>query len=289
MDDDRENIGSLIDEIRKYKASDIATTSTVALLNVIPYAGGAVASVIGEIASQRRIEKVCDVLSDLESRLEKHSINPDKHLSKDQIIEVIYETLQTASTTSDEKKITALKNGLAYTFIADDTYERKQLFMQVLRGCTSLELVMLSTLYEVSDPYLICENQPTVEPDKPDSHLFWTKGIPNIAGMVMGSWESVGNKNDSNQPTLLTYIAKHVGFDESVSEGVIRLLDGKGLSNAGLNLNRNESKIIRWKPSQQVISTVTSNNGFFVKINPTPLEASRTKFGSDFLSFCKNG
>jgi hypothetical protein len=290
MDDKQENIEPLIGEIRKHKITDKAVSGTVALLNVIPYAGGVVASVIGEIGAQRRIEKICDVLSYLDTKLNEHSIKPENHLSKDQIVEVVYETLQTVSTTSDEKKIAALKNGLSYTFISEDTFERKQLFLQVLRGCTSIELAMLSALYDSFDPYLIQESELSNNIGKENPNHFWTRGLSSIAGIAIGTWEPVSNKTDSNQPTLLTLLTKRVGCDESISEGAIRLLDGKGLSNAVPNLNRNESKVVRWKTQQENIAFLANNSGFAnsrVMINPTPFEASHTKFGSDFLRFCK--
>jgi len=87
-------------------------TGAVALVSLIPYAGGAIAAVIGKIATRRKFEKVCDVLSDLNSRLEANKVDPEQHLSKDQIIEVVHETLQTAAVTSDKRKLEALKRGL---------------------------------------------------------------------------------------------------------------------------------------------------------------------------------
>ena len=114
--------------------------------------------------NQRRFEKVCDVLSDLNARLETRGGDPERHLSKDQIIEVVHETLQTASTASDEKKIQALKNGLAYAFLSHDSFDRKQLFLQILRGCTSIELLLLPVLYSAVDPYVVREGSPPTTP-----------------------------------------------------------------------------------------------------------------------------
>lgn len=100
MTESAEDIRPLIAAIRTHTKGDKATTGTIALINVIPYAGGAVASIIGEIAVHRRFEKVCDVLSDLNAKLGEQGANPEQHLSKDQIVEVVHETLQTVTTAS---------------------------------------------------------------------------------------------------------------------------------------------------------------------------------------------
>ncbi len=103
------------------------------------------------------MRKVSDVLSDLNARLKEQGTHPEQQLSKDQIIEVVHETLQTVTTTSDIKKIEALKQGLGYAFLSDDSFERKQLLLHVLRGCTSIELAILPALYEGEDPYVVRE------------------------------------------------------------------------------------------------------------------------------------
>ena len=157
-------IQPLIDAIQHHGQEEIATTGAIALINLIPYAGGAIASIVGEVASQRRFEKVCDVLSDLNTRLEAHGTEPEKHLSKDQIVEVVRETLQTVTTASDQKKIDALKNGLAYAFLANDGFDRKQLLLHVLRGCTSLELIALAELYDAVDPFVTREPRGPIDP-----------------------------------------------------------------------------------------------------------------------------
>lgn len=186
MPQDRDDIKPLIEEIRTLSVTEKMKAGAVALLNVIPYAGGAVASVIGEIAAQRKFEKVCDVLSDLNAKLESHQVEPERHLSKDQIIEVVHETLQTAATTSDEQKIAALKNGLGYAFLAHDSFERKQLLLQVLRNCTSLELAVLPAVYDSSDPYIVREGHPPLEPATPQYGVL--TAASSVFSRPQGEW-----------------------------------------------------------------------------------------------------
>lgn len=282
MTEDKDNIEHLICDIRSRTKADLATSGAITLLNAIPYAGGAVASVIGDIAAQRRFEKVCDVLSDLNAKLEEHGAEPERHLSKDQIIEVVHETLLTVATASDEKKISALKNGLGYAFLADDKFERKQLFLQVLRGCTSIELAICSIIYEISDPYIIREGQ------RPDEQSL---SVATVFTTPSGTWDPIGNRDECGQEPLITLLAKHVGFNEADTEVAIRILDGKGLTNAVTNLFRKDGKIVQWRAFQHgtyaVASVYPGSSVFRPQVQATPLEASRTKFGEDFIRFCK--
>lgn len=270
------NVEKLIREIKALTVAEKAKTGAVALLSAIPYAGGAVASVIGEIATHRKFEKVCDVLSDLNSKLEDHQADPERHLSKDQIIEVVHETLQTVSTASDDYKIAALKNGLAYSFLSEDAFERKQLFLQVLRTSTSLELGILGVVYGPLDPYIV-EQGPPPPPVDPGG-LRGTAVLTSTA--YAGHWKPVVNTGECGQPMLLTLLAGRIRSDESTTQAVARLLDGKGLSSLGDNLQRRDCKTVSWSPA------LAGNQGIeHLMVRPTPLEASRTKFGDDFMQF----
>ena len=292
MPQDRDEIKPLIQEIRTLSVGEKTKAGAVALLNVIPYAGGVVASVIGEIAAQRKFEKVCDVLSDLNWKLESHQVDPERHLSRDQIIEVVHETLHTAATTSDERKISALKNGLGYAFLAQDSFERKQLLLQVLRSCTSLELAVLPAVYDSSDPYIVHEGHSPVDLATPQYGVLTAPS--SIFSRPEGEWRPVRNKRDCGQPALLKVLADEVHFDEGATEGAVRLLDGKGLANAGPNLHRSDCQVLMWTPTPGGIyglsmSTVSLDTSATTNVQATPLEASRTQFGRDFLRFCRYG
>ena len=294
MSQNRDNIEPLIQEIRTLSVAEKAKTGALALLNIIPYAGGAIASVVSEYATHRKAEKVCEVLSDLNAKLESHEADPESHLSKDQIIEVVHETLQTAATASDERKIAALKNGLGYAFLADDSFERKQLLLQTLRNCTSMELAVLAVLYDSGDPYIVYEGGPPSHP----SQIGYSAGFvatPYSSSLTpQGDWKPIGNRDNCGQPALLKFLADRVHFNESDVDGALRLLDGKGLARAGANLNRSDCKVLEWTPSSTngiYMGTITASSAALYNIREvraTPLEASRTDFGRGFLSFCRN-
>ena len=288
MIDNNNDVQQLITTIKEHTTGDMLTTGAVTLLNLIPYAGGAIASVISEYATNRRFDKICDVLSDLNANLESQGTDPEKHLSKDQIIEVVHETLQTVTISSDQKKITYLKNGLGYAFLSDDTFERKQLFLQVLRGCTSIELAVLRALYNSNDPYLVYKDPPVSDQTNFQLGDSSSMIISTDQYMPQGYWEPVANKDECGKEALLTFLAKQVGFDQAITESATQLLDSKSLSKSGQNLFRKDCKVLQWKQHSNIavtaqIASFNTDN----RVRSTPLEASRTKFGEDFLKFCK--
>ncbi len=135
-----------IDRIKAVSAGDKASSGALSLINIIPFAGGAIASLINDYASHQKIKKLCDVLSDLNGRLERHNADPENHLSNDQVVELVHQTLAHATLTSDDVKIQAFKNGLAYSFIEADRFEAKQIFLDTLRSCGTLELVIMDII-----------------------------------------------------------------------------------------------------------------------------------------------
>lgn len=298
--DETQALISLI-ETRGEAAEDAA--GAITLIRLIPYAGGAIAGIISEKANQRRFEKVCDVLSDLNARLESKGSDPEQHLSKDQIIEVVHETLQTASTASDEKKIQALKNGLGYAFLSDDSFDRKQLFLQILRGCTSMELLLLPVLYGGADPYSVREGSPPTAPEFPSwqhpptltlNNLGISTASANERYVPQGDWKAIGNRENCGKEPLLDFLSKKIGIDKAATEGAIRLLDSKGLSSAAPNLQRSDCKVFHWIDSTpgyltqlSTHSTRVYSSGLINSFDPkpTPLEASRADFGREFLKF----
>lgn len=289
MRQEGEDVKPLIEEIRTLTVAEKTKTGAVALVNLIPYAGGAIAAVIGEFATHRKFEKVCDVLSDLNSRLEANKVDPEQHLSKDQIIEVVHETLQTAAVTSDKRKLDALKRGLGYAFVNQDSFERKQLFLQVLRSCTSLELALLPVIYESGDPYIIHEGRPPVEPTVTQYSTLLAS--TSVFSPPQGEWRATGNRN-CDQPALLKFLADRISSDEGATEGAARLLDGKGLASSGPNLHRRDCKVLSWTPHSGGVyglgaATVTLSLSSQPEVQASPLEASQTQFGRSFLRFCE--
>lgn len=285
-----DEIGPLLERIRAKSLPDVAEAGAVSLLNLIPFAGGAVASVVGQFASQRRFERVCDVLASLHRTLEQAQANPERHLSKDQIVELVHETLQSAVTTSDEGKLTALKQALGRAFLSEESFDRKQLFLKVLRESTSLELVVLPLLYSVCDPFVVGHRPPGSQSNgEQPPQVGPAEGFVHL---TPGFWHAVGNRDSPGGETLLQYLAKQANLDAGVLEGVLRLLDAKGMANASPNLQRSDWKIVEWLPvpEKHLIGSRTASIVQEVRANirPSPLEATRTAFGRAFLQFWRS-
>jgi hypothetical protein len=150
--------------------------------------------------------------------------------------------------------------------------------------------------YDAGDPFVVHErDKPLLQPGMTlttVSAVITT--IPNQVNSMSGVWVPIGNREECGEESLLTFLANRVEMDEGVTEGAVRLLDGKGLASASPNLKRRDCKVLKWEESSSgyvgyhspvttsVNSTLTFNSS---KVEPTPLEASRTKFGEDFLHF----
>lgn len=153
MTGEHQAIDGLIQRIIHRTRSDAVSSGAEAMLNLIPYAGGAVATIVGEFASQRRNEKICAVLAALNTALSRYSLDAERYLTKDQVIELVYETLHAVSVASDQTKIDALTAALVNAFVSSESFDRKEFFLHLLRETTSIELVMLRVLYDAPDPF----------------------------------------------------------------------------------------------------------------------------------------
>lgn len=91
MAEDHQSIDALIERIGQTGAADVATSGAVALLNLVPYAGGAVAAILSEFVSQKRIERICEVLAALNAALRQRGLAADTYLSRDQVVELVYQ------------------------------------------------------------------------------------------------------------------------------------------------------------------------------------------------------
>ena len=84
-------------KIKEAAEPQIGSAAANVLLNLIPYAGGAVAAVIGEYGSQQRTKRICEILAALNAALEGSHKKPEERLSKDQSVELVHDTIQTAA------------------------------------------------------------------------------------------------------------------------------------------------------------------------------------------------
>jgi hypothetical protein len=277
MTEEHESIDALIARMVRKTGADAASAGAEAMLNLIPYAGGAVASIVGEFASRRRVEKVCEVLSALNEGLRRHGLDADRHLAKDQVIELVYETLQAVSVASDQAKIEALKTALVNAFISPDAFYRKQFFLQLLRETTNVELMMLRALYDAPDPYVVGRGGP---------ERTAANASPKHPHIPIGFWHTEGSGENTSGRRLVNYLAEYAKLDVPIAQSALLRLDGRGLATAGPNLDRSDWKIVSWlpMPEDHIKSLKVASIGHEVRKEFwSPLEASRTKLGEEFL------
>ena len=277
MTEEHEAISSLIQQVTSKTTSEVAKTGAQAMLNLIPYAGGAVATIVGEFATQRRVEKVCEVLSALNAGLRHHGLDAERHLTRDQVIELVYETLQAVSFASDHAKIEALKAALVHAFVSPEPFDQKQFFLHLLRETTNVELAMLRVLYEAPDPFVVGHGGPARTP---------ANTSPKHPNVAIGFWHAEGAAENKGGQTLLTYLAPRAGLDVPFAQAALLRLDGRGLATAGPNLHRGDWKIVTWvpMPEEHITKLQVASIGYQVgKEVWSPLEASRTKLGEKFL------
>ena len=277
---DEDGAKKAIAAIRDSTLGDKATSGATSLINLIPYAGGAVASLIGEYANHRKTEKICEVLSDLNERLSRHGSDPSQHLSKDEVVEVVHNVLPDAAVTSDEKKISSLKNALAYSFIEEDPFEAKQLFLETLKSCTTLDMRILRAVYNGGDPYIVHEPEPQANPTVGSLGM---ASITMASVLVSGTWRPTENRDCGRKP-LVDELAGSVSCQRFLVEGAAHRLDGRGLTSLQPNLGLSRCKVHRLDQANVLAVSSYSLTGH--NILPTPIEASKTEFGDAFLRFC---
>lgn len=155
-DENTGNVEKLIGEIRQLAVPDISRTGTIALINLVPYAGGSIATVMAEFQSKTKVEKICDALALLDRKVKESGTKVEDILDQEQVVKLIHETIEKIALSSEEKHITYLKNALVSSFTNESIpYEQKKLYMSIVRALTGIEIKLLETFYEMVDPFVI--------------------------------------------------------------------------------------------------------------------------------------
>lgn len=134
-DENTGNVEKLIGEIRQLAVPDISRTGTIALINLVPYAGGSIATVMAEFQSKTKVEKICDALALLDRKVKESGTKVEDILDQEQVVKLIHETIEKIALSSEEKHITYLKNALVSSFTNESIpYEQKKLYMSIVRA-----------------------------------------------------------------------------------------------------------------------------------------------------------
>jgi hypothetical protein len=120
-----------------------------ALIASIPYAGGAISSVLFGKAQRKVQERTADTFKTFKERLE--SVAEEKvdkeFFESDEFVTLLILALEQIQTTHDREKLRMLATGLANAGLADFNQEsRKELFLRILRDLAPEHIKMLESL-----------------------------------------------------------------------------------------------------------------------------------------------
>lgn len=284
-----------------------------ALLNIIPYAGGSLASILNNHMSEKKWQKILDAIELLEKTVKVNDIVIEKLLTEDQACELIEKHITEIAVSSDETKVEYLKNSLKNSFSSSSfQFEEKELFMNTLKTLTGLEIILLKQIYLTEDPFVEKTYPQDLTPPVygyqnsfPDSdEPLINAGAGTISGMTYVTMSKKYIKDSESYKTggksLEQYFKEKFQKEWSLLNGACSILDSKGLTTIKENLDNKVYKEIKMKLAEgnplfinglmsSTFSPSFLNNGtilpVFGKDAQTPFEASQTDFGKKFIEY----
>lgn len=277
--------------IRTSPGQDALDSVVQGALGAIPYAGGLLSSVVANFANHKRNAKIAEAIEFLGDAVKKVDAKVEAILDEDQVVEVLQDGLSSIASSADEEKIAFLKTGMARAF-TDPTmkYPRKQHYLSMLRGLSSLELSVLRAFYLEGDPY---EVHDFVAPPRA------TSGVANIvatANFAVSSlvvapwgWRFKEWRSDDRVGPLLKVISGTCREDPVVVRSAIGRLDQFGLLEAASHLEERQYKLMEPAAAAGSITATFTSAVTLSSMSAnqrSPVEASRSEAGLAFIEFC---
>lgn len=252
----------------------------VALLNAIPYAGGTIASLVDARATNIRFRKIADAIEELSNSVNRRGIDVQQILNEEEAIEILEKTITEIGRTANEEKLRLLKNLLVRSCCDSNmAFDEKEFYLSVLSSLSIWELKILHFMYINGDPFVI-----TVNPYSD----FQTQRFSRTVTTGFEQYE-IGYREGSE--SLRSKLSTHFGENNLVNVlGSIALLDSKGLTAIGANLDRTTNKIQTVTRDASMILSGGMSNSLYANAahrsepQNTPFEASKTEFGEKFVS-----
>ncbi len=262
--------------------------SITSLLNLIPFAGGTLASVISTNLNNIKLNKILSAIKLLMEKVENSKIKVEDILTEEQAVELLDRTLSELGRTSNSEKIKYFKNLLTSSYTRDDVdFCGKELYLNILTNLSVAEILLLKALYIEPDPFSSYEYP---EPEDDLSRL-GIKITPDIYAQssIMPQYHVESIEYSDGDTSLIDYLKSHLHVDEEVINGAIAQLDAKGLSNMGNNYSEKTVRKVQYAKGQM---PVVSPIGFADNITftgreqkGTPMEKSQTLIGRAFMDF----
>lgn len=288
------NISNLIPKQLQGKVG----TGVEALLGLIPYAGGTLATVLGNYLADKKLEKIADALDSLAKKVDVNDVVINKLLTEGQVCELLEKHLIEVAVSSDENKIKFLKNSLNNSFTRSDLeFQEKEFYLTTLKNLTTAEIMILKKIYLGADPFVA-----TSYPQKSDN-IDSLNGVNltgidnNLHGGVMKLPHQFVVEStyyvEGNQ-TLESYFEKEFDKKWHLIKGGCLQLDSKGLTNIQSNLDNKTQKKIKMNYPLGSNGIYIKNPSFYgggghlvipSKLSKTAYEGSKTDFGTSFMEY----
>jgi len=180
-------------------------------------------------------------LDDLQETVDKLSDEQRDILSEDEVIEIVYTTLEDIAKTSNEEKLQYLRNSLTKAFTKSEIpYSEKHYYISTLKGLTPGELELIREIYMSPDPFV--QIHPKRKSQTGIGVLSYIEQ-PNV--FIPPPDYAIEYKEPDDGETLGEVLRQRLShLSEGMVEGLINALDAKGLSTIGPNLNKRTVKIM---------------------------------------------
>lgn len=121
--------------------------------NLVPYVGGALASIVGDYTSSRKEERLNEFLQSFCSDMsEKQNLIVEEYIASDDFLDIFENILSDILKNRTETKRILLKNLLVNScIIPETTYDRTEEFQYMINTLSSISLLILSVFYKLKD------------------------------------------------------------------------------------------------------------------------------------------
>ena len=268
----------------------------VASLNLIPYAGGTIASLISTHTNSKRINKICESIKLLYEKIKENDIKVENILKEEEVIELLEKTLNEIAKSSHKKKIKYLQNALIKSFTNKDiTFRKKEFYLNILTNRSIGEIQLLNVIYKDDDTFIKRIYTQKQEPPSDDSHLNFINRLQD-ANCIGINYKEGEVKYVKGNIALKEYLESIFNKTETgVLAGIIFTLDSKGITSIKDNLTDTTVKEIIMKytdvfkdTDSTIFNIPTYNSNMHIDQNQrtgTPIKNSQTEFGIDFIDY----
>lgn len=135
---------------------EISLTITKAIVNTVPWVGGAIASIIEDCVSSRKEERLKVFLKDFSNDMKKSQENfVEEYIKGDEFLDIFENIFVDIMKTRSEEKRCLLKNLLVNSCtIKNTSYEKTEEFQHLIDVISLTGILTLSAFYKHKDIYM---------------------------------------------------------------------------------------------------------------------------------------